>query len=315
LLAVPLALLLLAGCRGGGSAPATSTPGQTGAPAGETQAVGTAERPLAMVFVPSVNSQELQASADELAKLLETETGYKVKGSVGTSYSAVVEAMGTGHVDLGWLNPFSYVLAHNKYGVEPLLITKRSGSRTYHGVIITRTDSGINNLMDLKGKRFAFVDPLSTSGTIYPKLTMMAAGIDPQKDLGQTFFASGHDKVVIAVYQKQADAGAIYGGKDRDARDRVQGTIPDVMEKTKVIAKTDPIPNDNISVRKELPAEVKAKLKTALQKIMATDAGRRILENYEIDGVESVTDADYESIRKAALALNIDLEEAIKPKK
>jgi phosphonate transport system substrate-binding protein len=308
LLSVSAALLLLAGCRGGGNAPATSTPPGV-------EAVGTAEHPLTMVFVPSVNSQELATSADELAKLLETETGYKVKGSVGTSYSAVVEAMGTGHVDLGWLNPFSYVLAHNKYGVEPLLITKRSGSRTYHGVIITRTDSGINNLMDLKGKKFAYVDPLSTSGTIYPQLAMMAAGIDPKKDLGQTIFAGGHDKVVIAVYQKQADAGAIYGGKDRDARDRVQSTIPDVMEKTKVIAKTDPIPNDNVSVRKELPAEVKTKLKTALQKVMATDAGRRILENYEIDGVESVTDADYESIRKAALALNIDLEEAIKPKK
>jgi phosphonate transport system substrate-binding protein len=314
LLALPVALALLAGCRGGGNAPAGPSGGPV-ATGGTTEAVGTAARPLTMVFVPSVNSEELAASADQLAKLLETETGYKVKGSVGTSYSAVVEAMGAGHVDIGWLNPFSYVLAHNKYGVEPLLITKRSGSRTYHGVIITRTDSGINALSDLKGKKFAFVDPLSTSGTIYPKLSLMAAGIDPDKDLAQTIFAGGHDKVVIAVYQKQADAGAIYAGKDRDARDRVQGTIPDVLEKTKVIAKTDEIPNDNVSVRKELPADVKTKLKTALQNVMATDAGRRILENYEIDGVESVTDADYDSIRKAALSLNIDLEEAVKPKK
>ena len=49
----------------------------------------------------------------------------QVKGSVGNSYSAVVEAMGAGQVDIGWLNPFSYVLAHNKYGVEPLLIQQK----------------------------------------------------------------------------------------------------------------------------------------------------------------------------------------------
>jgi phosphonate transport system substrate-binding protein len=268
-----------------------------------------------MVFVPAVNSEQLQVSADELAKLLEKETGYKVQGTVGTSYSAVVEAMGAGRVDIGWLNPFSYVLAHSKYGVEPLLITTRRGARTYFGVIITRTDSGINSIKDLKGKRFAFVDPLSTSGTIYPQLTMMAAGIDPKKDLGQTIFAGGHDKVAIAVYQKQADAGAIYGGGGSDARARLVGTIPDIMEKTKIIAHTDPIPNDNVSIRKDLPALVREKLKSALLKIAKSDQGRRILEEYQIDGLEPVTDSDYDSIRKAAQALDIDLEQAVQPKK
>jgi phosphonate transport system substrate-binding protein len=241
-----------------------------------------------------------------------------VKGSVGTSYSAVVEAIGAGHVDIGWLNPFSYVLAHSKYGVEPLLITMRNGARTYNGLIITRTDSGINTLKDLKGKTFAFVDPLSTSGTIYPKLLMMANGIDPQKDLKQSIFAGGHDKVVIAVYQKQADAGAIYGGGGgggNDARGRVVATIPDVMEKTKIIGTTDAIPNDNVSVRGELPAEMKTKLREALLKIDATDAGKRLLENYDIDGLAPVQDSEYESLRKAAQALDINLEEAIRPKK
>lgn len=300
-------LLLIAGCRGGGKAPA-GTP-DAGA------AIGSAARPISMVFVPAVNAEQLAVSADQLASLLEKETGYKVKGSVGTSYAAVVEAMGAGHVDVGWLNPFSYVLAHDKYGVEPLLITTRRGMRSYDGVIITRTDSGINSLKDLKGKTFAYVDPLSTSGAIYPQLAMMAAGIDPKKDLGQTIFAGGHDKVVIAVYQKQADAGAIYGGGGSDARARVEGTIPDVMQKTKVIGHTDPIPNDNVSVRKDLPADVKEKLKAALLKISKTDQGRRLLENYDIDGLEPVTDSDYNSIRKAAQALNINLEQAIQPKK
>lgn len=307
-LAIAAITLLLAGCRGGGSTARRQNPG--GSPA-----LGSAARPISMVFVPAVNSEQLAVSADELAKLLEQETGCKVKGSVGTSYSAVVEAMGAGRVDVGWLNPFGYVLAHDKYGVEPLLITTRRGLRSYFGVIITRKDSGINTIKDLKGKRFAFVDALSTSGTIYPQLAMMAAGIDPKKDLGQTIFAMGHDKVVLAVYQKQVDAGAIYGGGGSDARARVVGTIPDVMAQTKVIGHTDPIPNDNVSVRKDLPPDVKARLKAALLKISATDAGRRILESYDIDGLQPVQDSDYNSIRKAAQALNINLEQAIQPKK
>jgi phosphonate transport system substrate-binding protein len=313
---LPIAALawLLAGCRGGGNAPASQNPGASRSSSG-AEAVGTAARPITMVFVPSVNAEKLATSADELAKLLEKETGYKVKGSVGNSYSAVIEAMGAGRVDIGWLNPFGYVLAHDKYGVEPLLITTRRGSRSYFGLIITRKDSGISSLKDLKGKRFAFVDPLSTSGTIYPQLAMMAAGIDPKKDLGQTVFAGGHDKVVIAVYQKQVDAGAIYGGGGTDARARVEGTIPDVMQQTKIIGQTDPIPNDNVSVRKDLPADAKKKLKTALLKISKTDQGRRILEEYDIDGLEPVQDSDYDTLRKAAQALGINLENAVKPKK
>ena len=77
----------------------------------------------------------------------------------------------------------------------------------------------------------------------------------------------------------------------------------------------DQIPSDNVSVRQELPAEVKSKLKAALLKIARSDDGRRILENYDIDGLEPVKDSDYDSIRKATEALDINLEQAIQPKK
>ena len=67
------ACLLLAGCRGGGKAPAGQNPADTAKVSpGATEAVGTAERPLTMVFVPSVNSEELAASAEELSKLIDT---------------------------------------------------------------------------------------------------------------------------------------------------------------------------------------------------------------------------------------------------
>ena len=44
-------------------------------------------------------------------------------------------------------------------------------------------------------------------------------------------------------------------GQTTDARTNVVSTLPDVMEKVKVIGKTDPIPNDTVSVRAGLPAE------------------------------------------------------------
>ena len=104
-----------------------------------------------------------------MAELLNKETGLHFKTSVATSYAAVIEAMGAGKVDIGWLATFSYVLAKDKYDVELLLIVQRFGSPFYRGQIMVRSDSGINSLKDLKGKSFAFVDPASTSGHLYPK--------------------------------------------------------------------------------------------------------------------------------------------------
>ena len=72
--------------------------------------------------------------------------------------------------DIGWLPPATYVLAHDGFGINVKLVTERFGTTSFRGQFIVRNDSGINNLGDLAGKNFAFVDPLSTSGFLYPAL-------------------------------------------------------------------------------------------------------------------------------------------------
>jgi phosphonate transport system substrate-binding protein len=262
-----------------------------------------------MAFVPSVNASELTASGKDLARMMMQRMGMVVDVRVGSSYAAVVAGMGAGTIDVGWLNPLAYVAAHDKFGVRVLLITERDGATTYRGHILARRGGPVKRLADVKGKRFAFVDSLSTSGTLYPKLLMRANGIDPDRDLARVVFAGGHDKVVLAVYNNHVDAGAIYGGETSDARERVQSTVPDVMAKTAIIARTDPIPNDTVSVRKELPAPVTQKVKDALIEIVQSDEGRRkVFELYGINGLKPATDAEYDSVRRAARAANLNLE-------
>src|SRR5581483_10470963 len=118
----------------------------------------------------------------------------------------------------------------------------------------------------LKGKKFAFVDPVSTSGYIYPAALLLKNGIDPKKDLNATF-AGGHDAAALAVYQGSADAAATF--EDAPAQ-LLASKFPDIDQKLKVIAKTDPIPNDTIAFRKDLDPGVAAKLKAALKQ-MADD--------------------------------------------
>ena len=73
--------------------------------------LGSRENPLRMMFVPSGDSQVILKGGEEIARRLEKVTGLHFKTSVATSYAAVIEAMGAGKVDIGWLATFSYVLA------------------------------------------------------------------------------------------------------------------------------------------------------------------------------------------------------------
>ncbi|MFN0071775.1 MAG: phosphate/phosphite/phosphonate ABC transporter substrate-binding protein [Chloroflexota bacterium] len=284
-------------------------------------ALGTKDNPIKMAFVPSSDSQKVLASGEPLGQLLEQETGYSFKVSVPTSYAAVIEAMGANNVDVGWLATFAYVLARDKFGTEAILATVRQGSKTYTGEIIVHADSGINSLDQLRGKKFAFVDPSSASGYLYPNALLKQKLSDYSDNFfSERIFAGGHDKVVIAVHSKQVDAGATFGdsvigGPPTDARIRVQGTIPDVMEKVKVIAITDPIPNDTVSVRKGLAPEMITRLREGLLKVAQSDDGKKALKDlYQIDGLAPSSDADYNPVREAARVLNLNLEQELAPR-
>ena len=283
-----------------------------------------AQTKLVMAFVPSGESQTILQSGNQVAHLLEVATGYRFESFVATSYAGVIEAMGAGRADIGWLNTFSYVIAHQKYGVEVRLVTVRFGLPYYRAEIIAQSASGINSLADLKGKRFAFVDPASTSGYLFPLAGLKKAGYDPAKFFGQTVFAGSHNNVVLAVYQGRAEAGAVF----EDARASVQKTLPDVMQKLKVIWKSDPIPNDTVSFRKDLPADVKDRVSTALLRFSQDPVGLEALKSlYEIEALAdyqllvtkykvtaSSLDAFYDPVRDVARYAGITLEDLIKPR-
>ncbi len=270
--------------------------------------LGTVDNPIKMAMVPSLDTQKLVKSGKVLSELLEKETGLKFEVSVPNDYKAVVMALGAGKIDIGWLSSLPYVLANDQYGVEAILTTIRDNSTKYWSFIIARTDSQINKLEDLKGKKFAFGDPISTSGCLYAKDLLRKSGFDPDTFFSQVVYAGGHDKVVMAVYNGQVDAGAIYGGVVSDAREKVLKALPDVMKKTKVIAKSVEIPNDTVSVRKDLPDDIKQKITDALLKIAASDDGKSaILDLYGIDGFVKAKDSDYDSVRRVAQNEKIEL--------
>jgi len=236
--------------------PPAPTKAPTEPPAPE---LGTEENPIIWVLTPSQDTQAVLAGAEPIAAYVEEQTGLVIKPIIPTDYTAQQEAMCSGEAQMAALNTFGYVRAHERGCADVALASVRYGSTSYAIQIITQAGSGIESIADLAGKTFCRPDPESTSGWIIPSLNLLAAGIDPEKDL-EVVDAGGHDAVVIAVYNGDCDAGATF----EDARVLVEKDFPDVKEKVVVIETSPPIPNDNISFLPDFPEDLRQQIVDAL---------------------------------------------------
>ncbi len=285
---------------------------------------------VVLAFVPSGDARRVLETGSTLARMLEVATGYRVRAEVPTSYAATIEAMCAGRVDIAFLAPFAYVLAHQRCGADVRLVSVRANLPYYKSQILYRAEHGMKSLQDLRGKRFAFVDPASASGYLFPAALLKKHGIDPDRFFSQVFFVGGHDKVVLAIYTGSVDAGATFGDEVfSDARTRVEGQYKDVKEKVKVLAYTDPIPNDTVSFRRDVPDDSKEKVTKALFRIAETAPGKETIDRlYQIQGFadfEALTtrfkqsrlktfDDYFQPIRDAARFLGLNIEELVRPR-
>ncbi|MFD1038352.1 phosphate/phosphite/phosphonate ABC transporter substrate-binding protein [Virgibacillus byunsanensis] len=263
---------------------------------------GEADRPdtLVMGFVPSQDSDTIADTVEPLAERLGEELGIEVQGRVMTSYNSLVEAMGANQVHVGFVPAFGYVLANEQYGVEVILKSIRYGSSTYKAQYLVRSDSGIDSLADLEGKIWAYGDKGSTSGYLFPASQLMkefdyASGTELESEFfSGTVQSGGHDNSAIAVYEGEADVATTFD----DVRTELEEEYPDVMDKLTVLGYTDEIPNDTISVTKELDDEFVQQIKEAFLSFNDDEDMIKIMNDvYNWDEIDEATDEEYDVVK------------------
>ena len=284
--------------------------GQPGAPAASsTPKLGSSDRPIVLSFTPSQDTQRITASGGAITASLEKATNLKWKVSVPTSYAATIEGMCSGAVDVAFLAPLQMTLAIDKGCATPILGALRNDdtgkpATTYKSQILVKSDSGINDLAGLKGKKFAFVDPLSASGFVFPSLIVkQKTGMDPKSFFSQTVFAGGHDKAALAVYQGTVDGAATF----IDVRTSA-GMPGDIIQKTKVVDTAGPIPNDGAAVRKDFPTDLAQQIQKAMGDYAQSTEGKAAFKAlYSWDGMQVVDSAFYDPMRDAVKTAGVDV--------
>ena len=263
--------------------------------------LASAKDQLTIGLIPSEDSQAMIEASKQVLSTLESRLGMPVVPFVATDYNGIIEALRAGKLDVAYLGPFSYVLATSVANVEAfaVAVTRKTGQSAYKSVIVARKDSGIRELADLKGRTFAFVDPSSASGHLFPKAGLEQAGFVPAQLFSRVIFSGSHDASILAVENHKVDAAAV---ADRIFASAVsKGLVK--QDEFQVVWSSRPIPESPMVWRKDLDPALQQKVASALASIKDVPWG----DQGVLDGFQPTSDAAYDVVRDTAKVLDLDL--------
>ncbi len=228
-----------------------------------------ADPSLSVMILPVDGGTQEGTLADYLPTLdaVSRTTGINFRTGVGQNYSAVIEALATGLIDVAQFGLVSYGLAQNRGGARFLAMQVQSGSSVYHAAIFVAADGPIKSLADLRGKSIALGDPTSSSAFVFPLLMMMDAGIDPRRDLAGIALAGSQANALRTLSEGRVDAAA--GSLISYARAVERGLIN--PSQIRPLARSMPIPNPLFAVRSDLPEDVFQQLRHGFATVHTDD--------------------------------------------
>lgn len=255
-----------------------------------------AQQVFRVTAIPDESPTELARKAAPLVKYLEQKLGTKVEFTPVTDYAGAVEALVNKQVDLAWFGGFTFVQANHRSGGKVIPLVQREEDQKFRTVFIT-TNPAIHSLKDLKGHTFIFGSQSSTSGHLMPRSNLLAAGIDPERDLKRVAYSGAHDATAAAVASGKVDAGAL----NISVWEKLVADKKIDPAKVHVFYTSPTYYDYNWSVRADMPAAEREKLLRAFTELSpATPEGREILQLQRATRFIPTRPENYQGIETAA---------------
>lgn len=266
------------------------------------EAAHTEIEPLRMAVAAVLSPEGNIDSYAGLARYLGDYLGRPVELIQRRTYAEVNELVAAGSVDLAFVCTSAYVSGSDRGDMELLVVPEVNSERVYYSSVIIPADSTVTAIEDLRGKVFAFTDPMSHTGRVYPTYLVQQLGEDPDAFFSSSFFTYSHDKAIEAVADGVAEGAAV----DSLVLDYALARDPNLQDRVKVIHRSPPFGIPPVVVPAGLAPDLRQQLKQALLDLHASSAGRAILTEIGVDKFVIGDDADYESVRTLVSATGIN---------
>lgn len=222
---------------------------------------------------------------------LEERLGRKVEFVQRGRYRETVELLRNGHLEAAWICGFPYVRFRSE--LRLLAVPVFEGKPLYRSyLIVPAADDKTRSILDLRGKVFAFSDPDSNSGFLYPSYVLHNAHERPETFFKRAFFTWAHRKVVDAVSSRLAHGGAV----DGYVWETLRRASADLTSGTRVVSKSPEFGHPPIVVRANLAPGLAQELRAAFTGMAGDAEGRALLASLNLDGFAPGDDRLFDSI-------------------
>jgi len=250
--------------------------------------------PLRLAVAAVISPQGTFESYSALAAYLSDKLGRPVELVQRRTYAEVNDLIENGEVDVAFVCTSAYVIGHREFGMELLAAPQVNGETIYQSWLIVPVNSPANSMADLRGKTFAFTDPWSNSGRMYPTAVVKELGETPETFFGRTFFTYSHDDAIRAVADAVADGAAV----DSLVYQYAVAREPELGERTKIIHRSPDFGIPPVVTSPHLRPQARAELENIFLDIANDPAGQAALHVLDIDRFVLTGDQYYDSVRE-----------------
>jgi phosphonate transport system substrate-binding protein len=240
-----------------------------------------------------LSPKEALPAYEEIVKYIGTKTGHEMDMLFTKDYATMNSLIKKKQVVAAFVCSGPYVKGHDQWGMELVVAPSLHGQPSYYSYIITNKNNTINNLEDLKNKKFAFTDPESNTGKLVPTFEILKMGIKPEKFFSEIVYTGSHDKSVEAVANKLVDGAAV----DHLIWEYMNDQDSTFTSKTKIIAHFGPFASPPFVTHPDCDPEFKTAIKSILLNMHLDPDGKEILNKLLIDQFVVIHDSSYQSVR------------------
>jgi phosphonate transport system substrate-binding protein len=241
-----------------------------------------------------VSPKETAAYYDQMMAYVSKKMGRPVEIIQRKTYQEVNDLLEKKEIDLAFVCAGPYVVGKKKFGMELLVAPMLYGKPFYQAYFIVHKDSPINDLEGLRGKRFAFTDPNSNTGSLVPTYTLITKGEKPATFFKSFIYTYSHDNSIRAVAKGIVEGASV----DGLIWDYYNDRNPDLVKQTRIIYRSPLYGIPPVVVHPQTPSQVKESLKKIFIEMDADPEGKTILTKLKIEKFIVPEDSSYDSVRK-----------------
>ncbi len=263
-------------------------------PAPSAEATRREERTIRFAVGGMITPKEGMGYYRDFLRYIQEKVGVKVVYVDREDYGEINNMLRDRQLEAAFVCSGPYVDGHREFGLELLAAPQAYGKTVYYSYIIAAKNSPIRSFGELRGKRFAFTDPLSNTGKLVPTYMLAKMQETPERFFKESIYARSHDKAIKAVAEGIVDGAAV----DSLIWEYLNASGQADAAGTRVLEKSPPYAIPPVVVPRDLDPDLKAKLKRIILDAHKDPKGREILRKMKIDRFVVIDDKAYDSVRE-----------------